>query len=35
MPECYFLYYEELDWSEQIKRKGYKIYYPAARVDLS
>jgi hypothetical protein len=27
MPECYFLYYEELDWSEQIKRKGYKIYY--------
>ncbi|HXD76278.1 MAG TPA: glycosyltransferase family 2 protein [Puia sp.] len=27
MPECYFLYYEELDWSEQIRRKGYKIYY--------
>jgi GT2 family glycosyltransferase len=27
MPECYFLYYEELDWSEQIKRKGYAIYY--------
>jgi GT2 family glycosyltransferase len=27
MPECYFLYYEELDWSAQIKRKGYKIYY--------
>ena len=27
MPECYFLYYEELDWSEQIKRKGYQIYY--------
>jgi GT2 family glycosyltransferase len=27
MPECYFLYYEELDWSEQIKRKGYTIYY--------
>ena len=27
MPECYFLYYEELDWSEQIKRKGYRIYY--------
>jgi GT2 family glycosyltransferase len=27
MPECYFLYYEELDWSEQIKRRGYKIYY--------
>jgi hypothetical protein len=27
MPECYFLYYEELDWSERIKRKGYKIYF--------
>jgi GT2 family glycosyltransferase len=27
MPECYFLYYEELDWSQQIKRQGYKIYY--------
>lgn len=27
MPECYFLYYEELDWSEQIRRKGYTIYY--------
>lgn len=27
MPECYFLYYEELDWSETLKRKGYKIYY--------
>ncbi len=27
MPEDFFLYYEELDWSEQIKRKGYKIYY--------
>jgi GT2 family glycosyltransferase len=27
MPECYFLYYEELDWSEQIKRKGFSIYY--------
>jgi GT2 family glycosyltransferase len=25
--EPYFLYYEELDWSEQIKRKGYKIYF--------
>jgi len=25
--EPFFLYYEELDWSEQIKRKGYKIYY--------
>lgn len=27
MPEQFFLYYEELDWSEQIKKKGYKIYY--------
>lgn len=27
MPEQFFLYYEEFDWSEQIKRKGYKIYY--------
>ena len=25
--EPFFLYYEELDWAEQIKRKGYKIYY--------
>lgn len=27
MPEVYFLYYEEFDWCEQIKRKGYNIYY--------
>lgn len=27
MPDVYFLYYEEFDWCEQIKRKGYKIYY--------
>lgn len=27
MPEIYFLYYEELDWSEQFKRQGFKIYY--------
>ncbi|MES2880867.1 MAG: glycosyltransferase family 2 protein, partial [Bacteroidota bacterium] len=27
MPEEFFIYYEEFDWSEQIKRKGYKIYY--------
>ena len=26
MPEDFFLYYEELDWSEQMKRAGYKIY---------
>lgn len=27
MPEMFFLYYEELDWCEQIKRAGYNIYY--------
>lgn len=27
LPEQFFIYYEEFDWSEQIKRKGYKIYY--------
>lgn len=27
MPECYFLYYEELDWCEQIKQKGYELWY--------
>ena len=27
MPECYFLYYEELDWSEMIHRAGYEIWY--------
>lgn len=27
MPEEYFLYYEEHDWSTAIKRGGYKIYY--------
>lgn len=26
MPEQFFLYYEELDWSEKFKRKGYSIY---------
>lgn len=26
MPEEFFLYYEEFDWSEQIKRRGYKVY---------
>lgn len=33
LPECYFLYYEEMDWCEQIKKRGYKIYYqPAALI---
>jgi GT2 family glycosyltransferase len=27
MPEEFFLYYEELDWSVQIRKKGYKIFY--------
>lgn len=25
MPESFFLYYEEMDWNEQIKRAGYSI----------
>lgn len=27
MPEQFFLYYEEHDWCEQIKRAGYKVFY--------
>lgn len=27
MPEDFFLYYEEFDWSEKFKKRGYKIYY--------
>lgn len=27
MPECYFLYYEELDWSMIFIRAGYQIWY--------
>jgi GT2 family glycosyltransferase len=27
MPECYFLYYEELDWCASIKRAGYELWY--------
>jgi len=30
MPECYFLYYEELDWSLMISRAGYEIWYEPA-----
>ena len=30
MPECYFLYYEELDWSMMFLRAGYKIWYEPA-----
>ena len=29
MPEVYFLYYEELDWCESIKRAGYTCHYVA------
>lgn len=27
MPECYFLYYEELDWSLMFRRTGFEIWY--------
>ena len=27
MPECYFLYYEEIDWSMMFTRAGYHIWY--------
>jgi hypothetical protein len=30
MPECFFLYYEELDWSMMIRRAGYDICYEPA-----
>lgn len=30
MPECYFLYYEELDWSLMFTRAGYQIWYDPA-----
>lgn len=33
MPEVYFLYYEELDWCEQVRRAGYQVFYePAALI---
>jgi GT2 family glycosyltransferase len=33
MPEFFFLYYEEVDWCESIKRGGYKIFYvPGSKV---
>jgi GT2 family glycosyltransferase len=33
MPEFFFLYYEEVDWCESIKKAGYKIYFvPDSRV---
>lgn len=27
LPEQYFLYYEEMDWSESAKRAGYELWY--------
>ena len=30
MPECYFLYYEELDWSMMFRRECYDIWYEPA-----
>ena len=33
MPEFFFLYYEEVDWCESIKKAGYKIFVvPTSRV---
>ena len=30
MPDCFFLYYEELDWSMMFTRAGYQIWYEPA-----
>lgn len=30
MPECYFLYYEELDWSMMFHHSGFDIWYEPA-----
>jgi GT2 family glycosyltransferase len=32
IPECYFLYYEEMDWSRQIRQKYMLYYYPDVTV---
>jgi Predicted glycosyltransferases len=33
MPEFFFLYYEEVDWCESIKKAGFKIYFvPQSKV---
>jgi GT2 family glycosyltransferase len=34
MSERYFLYYEEHDWAERVKRAGYLLYYEPASVVL-
>lgn len=30
IPECYFLYYEEIDWSMMFTRSGFEIWYEPA-----
>ena len=32
LPDMYFLYYEELDWCEQMKRSGFSIWYEPSSV---
>jgi GT2 family glycosyltransferase len=33
MPEFFFLYYEEIDWCESIKKSGYKVFFvPESKV---
>lgn len=32
MPDIFFLYYEEHDWCEAIKRAGYKVYYVGSSI---
>lgn len=32
MPDIYFLYYEEHDWFEMIKRAGYRVWYVGTSV---
>lgn len=33
MPEEYFLYYEEIDWSYRIREKGYELwYFPGTKI---
>ncbi|MDD4429211.1 MAG: glycosyltransferase family 2 protein [Paludibacter sp.] len=32
IPEIYFLYYEELDWSVQLRRAGYRLEYNPSAV---
>lgn len=32
MSEVYFLFYEELDWSAQLRKAGYRLWYEPAAV---